>query len=177
MSKEIFSVSSEEIKELVFKKAKEFSISPYLILGIIKKESAFNNQAVRYEQNWRWPFNIEMFAKLNKITFNTENNLQSHSWGLMQVMGTVARELGHRGTFFELLIPDVNLTYGCLKLASLLKKYSTEDNAISAYNQGNVRRLADGRYANFDYVDQVKQFKREFEGLSGGINDDKMDES
>jgi|SRR6478736_2935954 len=172
MNKEIFSISNEEIKELVFQKAKEFSIDPYLILAIVKKESTFNVLAMKEEHNWRYltpQSQIEMFAKLNKVTMNTEKSLQSHSWGLMQVMGSVARENGHRGSFIELLIPDVNLTIGCKHLSKFLKALGTEDNAISAYNQGSPRRRADGKYANQEYVDLVKQFKKEFEGLSRGF--------
>ena len=168
MNKKIFDVSNEEIKDCVLRLSAEHSVSPELIFAFIKKESAFNVLAMRFEQNWKYLFDIETFAKLNKVSFNTEKSLQSHSWGLMQVMGTVARELGHRGSLLELLIPDVNLKYGILKYKQLLKKYHTEECAISAYNQGNARRLPDGRFANFDYVEDVKKFKLEFSKLNKG---------
>lgn len=70
---------------------------------------------------------------------------QQASWGLMQVMGAVARELGYRGRYLPSLCHiDTNLALGCLKLRQLLTwADGDEEQALAAYNggrAGNLRR-------------------------------------
>ena len=139
-------------------KSKEHQIPFELVLAVIEKESAFNNMTYRYEELWRYHKNIEFFATKTRVSYNSEKHLQATSWGLMQVMGTVARELGFEGHFTELSDPGVGIEFGCRKLKQLLKKYSTQDDAISSYNAGSPRRLPDGTYSNQEYVSKVNKF-------------------
>lgn len=63
---------------------------------------------------------------------------QQASWGLMQVMGALARELGFRGPYLTQLVdPATNLAYGCRQLA-LLMTWAEGDlrKAVGAYNAG-----------------------------------------
>lgn len=166
LNKNIFDpISNEEIKGLIESYSQKYDIDINLILAIVKKESAFNVLASRAERDYKYLFNVGYFAGLNKTTIYTEQCLQSKSWGLMQIMGGVARELGHRTSMFELLIPELNLDYGCKHFSKFLKKLGTQENAISAYNQGSPRRNADGKFKNQKYVDDVLRFKKEFEAL------------
>lgn len=152
----------EVIIEIARTKAREFEIPLHIVLAVIKKESDFNNMTYRYEAGWRYHYNIEQFSRMTKTSFNSEKHLQATSWGLMQVMGTVARELGFFGYFTELCDPGTGIHYGCKKLKSLMDKYSTLDDAIASYNAGSPRRLPNGDYENQGYVDGVKQFMNEF---------------
>ena len=87
----------------------------------------------------------------------TERQDQMTSWGLMQVMGAVARELGHTGPLSDLLDPPTGLFYGCLHLRRFRAKYDIWPDVIAAYNAGSPRRVAGqiGPYVNQSYVDKV----------------------
>ncbi len=63
---------------------------------------------------------------------------QQASWGLLQVMGAVARERGFNGLFLtELCDPKVGLLLGCKHYAALLRWASGDTwKAVAAYNAG-----------------------------------------
>jgi hypothetical protein len=123
-------------------------------------ESAGDTLAVRYESHWKYFVNPELFARLNNITADTERTLQMMSFGLMQVMGGVARELGYRRNLLSLTDPVLAIDYGCRKLAQLKGKYNTTDDIIAAYNAGSPRKNG-GLYVNQAYVDKVRGFMNE----------------
>lgn len=129
-------------------------------MAIIETESNFKPMAIRYEENWKYLYMGEIHAKMNGISYSTEKTLQKFSWGLMQVMGTVLRELGFSGSFLEMVDPALSIEYGCRKLKELLDKHATRDDAIAAYNAGSAKRVG-GVYVNQSYVDKVnKNFKK-----------------
>jgi hypothetical protein len=82
---------------------------------------------------------------------------QQMSWGLMQVMGAVAREYGFAGDFLsELCVPAVGLEYGCRHLAHLHRRFGPDwAPVIAAYNAGSPRQTASGAFENQEYVDSV----------------------
>lgn len=63
---------------------------------------------------------------------------QQASWGLMQVMGAVAREQGFVGVYLPQLVdPGINLAYGCVVLAQHLHwAGGAVGRAVAAYNAG-----------------------------------------
>lgn len=122
-----------------------------LVYAICQVESSLNPLATRYEPNFRWLVgNIDTMTPL-------ERQGQMTSWGLMQVMGSVARELGFQGPFEELLQPTHGLFYGCLHLRRFKAKYNEWPDVIAAYNAGSPRRVMGsvGAYVNQPYVDKV----------------------
>jgi soluble lytic murein transglycosylase-like protein len=147
----------EELRNYVEHYAVAFNLKPELIQAIILRESDNNQYAMRYEPNWQYLTSVKRFAGLTGTTEDTERMGQSISWGLMQVMGTCAREMGFVGSFPELCVIETNLYYGCLKLSQLLKKYENLKDAISAYNSGCPVKKLDGSYKNQGYVDTVLQ--------------------
>ena len=95
--------------------AEELSLNPNIIAAIIITESTGKTCAMRFEPGWRWFTPTEhMMAYAEKLgcSVQTEENGQATSWGLMQVMGTVAREHGFRGWFSELCQPETGIRYG-----------------------------------------------------------------
>lgn len=125
-----------------------------LVYAICQVESSLNPLATRYEPNFRWLVgNIDTMTPL-------ERHGQMTSWGLMQVMGSVARELGFAGQFDDncaLFLPSINLFYGCLHLRRFKAKYNEWPDVIAAYNAGSPRRVMGsvGAYVNQPYVDKV----------------------
>ena len=87
----------------------------------------------------------------------TERVGQMCSWGLMQVMGAVAREYGFKGYFPQLCDPVVGLRYGCLHVTKFRAKYGQWSDVIAAYNAGSPRREPTNpwSYVNQFYVNKV----------------------
>lgn len=141
--------------KLIFDNAKSFNLDPVLVEAVIEIESAGKPMKVRYEPNWKYLYQVDEFAKKLGITSDTEKMLQSFSWGLMQVMGSVAREIGFTEDMPALCNPEKNIFYGCKKLKSLCNKYPIQADAIAAYNAGIPKVMANGRYFNQQYVDKV----------------------
>ena len=122
-----------------------------LVYAICQVESSLNPTATRHEPHYRW------LVGDNESMSPTERHDQMTSWGLMQVMGAVARELGHTGPLSDLLDPPTGLFYGCLHLRRFRAKYDIWPDVIASYNAGSPRRVAGqiGPYVNQSYVDKV----------------------
>ena len=140
--------------------AQNWDIDPLLVKAVVLTESSGNIFAVRHEPSYKWLFK-PVEVRPAGSTLETEIVFQKTSWGLMQIMGAVAREYGFRGWLPELCTPAKNLEYGCRYLQALIKRFGGEREAVSAYNQGSPRRNADGKFLNQGYVDKV--FKRRLE--------------
>jgi soluble lytic murein transglycosylase-like protein len=149
-------ILSPRTVDIVHQAAKGLGVPPMLAIAICEVESAGDPFAVRYEGHWKYKFEPEKFAKLNRITVDTEIQLQKFSYGLLQVMGTVARELGHQESLLKLTDPYIGARMGCLKLAKLFSILKSTDDVIAAYNAGSPLKNADGKYVNQQYVDKVK---------------------
>lgn len=118
--------------------AEAHGLDPALVAAIVEIESGGNQHAIRYEPGYRWLW-PRGFPPKNYLpcTPETEECAQKMSWGLMQIMGAVAREHGFRGSFLsEMTTPPIGLDYGCRLLAYLIQKYGDERRAVSAYNAG-----------------------------------------
>ncbi|WP_367026633.1 lytic transglycosylase domain-containing protein [Methylococcus sp. ANG] len=119
-----------EMKRVAIQAACTNDIPAAWVLAIIEVESSGRWDATRREPGYRWFW--------GKITNNQERIGQSTSYGPMQVMGAVARELGFKGQF-ETLCGPLGVVYGCLHLAGLIRRFGLTDGAIRAYNTGNSK--------------------------------------
>jgi hypothetical protein len=133
-----------------------YDVDPKLIAAIVSVESYGKTCATRYEPRYKWLFEPKVYARQNKITLETEVMHQKTSWGLMQIMGACARELGYDDYLVNLCDPKIGLKFGILHLKNYLKKYENIDDAISSYNQGAPRKDDGGKYLNQHYVNEVK---------------------
>lgn len=88
---------------------------------------------------------------------------QQASWGLLQIMGAVAREQGFRGRYLvELSQPSLNLDLGCRFFAGLLKWAKGDPwRAVGAYNGGRGNWHAPAPQAH------VAKVKRWYTAVSG----------
>ena len=102
----------EARKQLVSKYAGKWALDVPLVCALIEHESSWNPWAFRPEPEFEKRYVDPM--KLNL----TETIGRSCSWGLMQIMGQTATELGFGGRFHNALCdPGVGVDYGCRKLA------------------------------------------------------------
>jgi soluble lytic murein transglycosylase-like protein len=112
-----------------------------LVCAVIEQESSWEPHAIRYEPAFRTRY----VAPLGLPP--TEEVARSISWGLMQVMGQVAREHAFaRKSLAALCDPATGLEIGCAVLASKLSASAgAVSRALELWNGG----------ANSDYAAQV----------------------
>jgi len=128
--------------------SKRYRIDPFLVKAIITIESSHNTWANRYEPNWRWLLNVKWWARRLRESCSTERMNQMTSWGPMQVMGTVARELGHTGFLPSLCDPNIGIDYGCRKFRQCMDRVGDDvPKALSKYNSGRPNSKRGRAYA------------------------------
>lgn len=132
-----------------------------IVPAICEVESGWNTYAMRYEPAFaaRYINGRNVAHPREGCSRLTEELGLATSWGLMQVMGQTARELGFDGPYLaELCEPDVGMTYGCLLLAQKMKLYHRDyglGGVIAAYNAGSPRMDRNGQWINQPYVNKV----------------------
>lgn len=93
-----------------------------LVCAVIEQESCWNPYAMRYEPTFFSRYVAPLYTN-NKITAS-EAWARGFSWGLMQVMGQVAREHGFAASehpfLSELCDPEQGITVGCRVLSGKL---------------------------------------------------------
>ena len=121
-----------ELVELAKKAAVAHGLDPSLVCAVCEQESSWEPSAIRYE-----PAFYEKYVKPQNLS-PTEAQARSFSWGLMQIMGQVAREQGFTGRFLAALCdPATAIEYGCRKLARCLSRAGGDiHNALQYYNGG-----------------------------------------
>jgi soluble lytic murein transglycosylase-like protein len=134
-----------EMIDLVRSIASAHGLEPALVCAVVEQESAWNCWAVRYEPAFLSRYVAPLYTA-GKLTA-TEAYTRSMSWGLMQVMGQVAREHGFDGDSLpELCDPALGIEIGCRILAArLARARGNMTAALLAWNGG----------ANSNYADQV----------------------
>jgi len=158
--------------------ANEHELPPALVIAIVATESGWNPSAWRVEPPYRYLWDNRTGKPFRHLTHaeiaseeapsdfhaiagqsrDTEWWGQQASWGLMQVMGAVARENGFKEAFPALCNPHTGLHYGCAHLHDLVHHYRGRygwAGVVAAYDAGSPRRGDDGRWVNQSYVDMV----------------------
>lgn len=153
-------MTAKEISDKAEYYANLVGVDANLVLAIIEQESGFNQWAIRYEPEFKYVLTADKFATMNRITTQTETQLQKMSIGLMQVMGAVYRELGFTESLAKCFDPSISIYYGCLKIKQLMGRYSSLSDVIASYNAGSPRRDSSGAYVNQHYVDSVLSHMR-----------------
>jgi len=124
---------SADLLALARATASRHALDPALVCAVVEQESSWDPQAIRYEPAFRTRY----VAPLGLPP--TEEIARSISWGLMQVMGQVAREHGFAGKFFTSLCdPAAGLDIGCQVLGAKLSAAGGDDvsRALLLWNGG-----------------------------------------
>src|SRR3972149_8253567 len=131
----------EDLKAMAQDAAVGHGLDPKLVTAIIVQESNWNPWAWNPEPRYRWFWDVRKNMPFRKVTdqeilnkfppsdFSTLSGdrdqewwAQQASWGLMQIMGAVARECGFRGPYLPAILdPFDNITYGCIPLRRKLR--------------------------------------------------------
>ena len=117
--------------------ATQHSLDPALVCAIVEQESAWDSHAIRYEPAFRTRY----VAPLGLPP--TEEVARSISWGLMQVMGQVAREHSFTAQSLAALCdPATGLEVGCAVFATKLRASTRDADAASAANNDDAASIA-----------------------------------
>lgn len=121
--------------------AETHKLDPALVCAVIEQESSWDPFAIRYEPAFRTRYVVRLSLPA------TEEIARSISWGLMQVMGQVAREHGYAGrSVAGLCDPGTGIDVGCAVLMSKLSAANGDvKHALELWNGG----------ANPNYAPQV----------------------
>lgn len=139
----------EVYRERVETVCKDIGLDPKLMSAIIEVESSWDPWAVRYEPLFSYLSKPNYWANVNRITEASEKTLQKFSWGLGQIMGGTARNLGMTGPITSLCDVGLNIFWCGTYLKRLMIRYPETPAFISAYNAGSPTG------ANQDYVKKV----------------------
>lgn len=146
-----------DLRPQIERHARRHNLEPGMVAAIVTVESGGNAFAWRPEPAYRWLWDVRQgkpFRSLTPVEISRpfapadfpalagsrdqEWNAQRASWGLMQIMGALARELDYDGLYLTRLTdPEINLDLGCRHLEGLLRwAEGNGDKAIGAYNAG-----------------------------------------
>lgn len=150
-------MTSAFLSSLVNEAAERAGISVPLVRAIVQVESTWNRFAWNPEPRYRFLWNVELNRPFRVLTEDERTSEvppadfptlagdrdqewwgQQASWGLMQIMGAVAREGGFTAPYLpELTDPAANLLVGCRHLRGLLQWAAGDvSKAVGAYNAG-----------------------------------------
>jgi soluble lytic murein transglycosylase-like protein len=144
----------DELKALAIEAAKSHDIEPALFLALVHNESSWNPDAVRLEQGF-----YSKYVSTMKGLSITEKILRAASFGLCQIMGQVARELGFDDPdLSKCAEPRSNLILGCKRLRTALQRnnFVTKD-ALLDYNGGGDLAYPDRVLRYYDQYKAVNQ--------------------
>lgn len=129
-------MTKDDLIALARQKASEHGLDGNLICAIIEQESAWNPWAIRYEPAFLSRYIAPLYTA-GKLSA-TEAYSRSFSWGLMQVMGQVARENGYSlHTLAELCDPAIGIEFGCAVFAKRMERAKGDAKAaLLSWNGG-----------------------------------------
>jgi len=175
----LFVLTPGQLDQIVAECAQQWALPFPLVRGVVLHESGGGDVwAWNPEPRYRWfwdvrkntPFravtSAEVAAKVPPTDFRAASAGvdpdaewwgQQASWGLMQIMGAVARERGFTGRFLNALHdPVLNVNIGCKHLAAYAKRYLGSlgwPGVLRAYNGGPY---AATHNTNPEYVDKIR---------------------
>jgi soluble lytic murein transglycosylase-like protein len=128
--------ASVQLVALARRAAAAQSLDPALVCAVVEQESGWNPWAMRYEPAFFAKYVANLYTN-NKISAS-EAYARGFSWGLMQVMGQVARETGFDAAFLSALCdPEQGLATGCKVLRKKFDAMAGDmTRALLAWNGG-----------------------------------------
>jgi soluble lytic murein transglycosylase-like protein len=74
------------------------------------------------------------------------NDGVSNSYGICQIKLETAKELGFKGDYKKLMLPENNIYYAGLYLQKQINRYNSVQRGVIAYNRGNAKGLTKSNY-------------------------------
>lgn len=123
--------------ELTKQIANSHGLDTSVVCGIAEQESSWYTFSIRWEPDFYARYVAPIIPHFNLS--HTEAEARAISWGLGQVMGQVARELGFSGvSLAELCDPPAGIEWLCRVFEHKLKEAAGNVNkALELYNGGS----------------------------------------
>jgi len=153
-----------ELLVLVRDAANRYELWSEIVCAVIEQESAWDPWALRYEPAFYQRY-VQPQVSRGSINNETEARARAFSWGLMQVMGQVAREHGFAArSLTELCEPATGLDVGCRVLtAKLAAAKGNMVRALLLWNGGGNRdypAAVMARAAHYAVVPQISSLMK-----------------
>jgi soluble lytic murein transglycosylase-like protein len=135
-------MNRDELIALAQKTAAAHGLLPKIFCGLVERESAWNPWSIRYEPGFYEEY-VQKMLEAGAVHDETEAHGRAISWGLGQVMGETAREMGFAGDFAQLCDPEIGLEYAARILRHDIDRASS--NVVAAllrYNGGGNQSYA-----------------------------------
>ncbi len=131
-------MDAQKLETLARQAAARHGLSEALVCAVAEQESGWGAWAIRYEAGF-----FDRYVP--KDLPASEARARAFSWGVMQVMGQVAREHGFTGKFLtELCDPETGFEIGCRVLKSKWTKAGGDTrHALLLWNGGARPAYAD----------------------------------
>jgi hypothetical protein len=130
------SISRDDLISLARSTAAAHGLFAHVVCGQIERESSWQPWTIRYEDSFFARYIQPMLAS-GALCDATEARARAFSWGLGQVMGELARELGYRGHLAALCDPATGIEWQCRALSEKLRLQGGNlPDALQAYNGG-----------------------------------------
>lgn len=158
--------------DLVAAIAEPHGLDTDLVLAVVAQESSGRPGAWNPEPHYRWFWDISANSPFRVVTdsevasqrppddFDGDDAEwwgQQSSWGLLQVMGAVARERGFAAVDLpDLCVPWIGIRYGIAQLVHLRKRFGSGDDMLATYNGG-----PGAKGGNRDYVAAIHRRLKE----------------
>lgn len=169
---------NHKLVSLIKEVAGRHDLPPELVQAVVQVESAGQACAWNPEPHYRYLVDCRTGKPFRKLTREEQRSkippedfpclggdrdqewwAQQASWGLMQVMGAVARERGFVGPYLpELCNPEVGLEYGCRHLAMFTRRFYSRFGwaaVCAAYNGGSGAVRGKVEFLNPEYPAKV----------------------
>jgi hypothetical protein len=169
-------VLAHDLELAIGRAALRHNLAIGLVRAVVHVESGGNPWAFNPEPRYRYVWDVRRWAPFRTLRAEEAVSAvppadfaalagdpdqewwgQRASWGLMQVMGAVARERGFRGPYLsELCDPAIGLDAGCRTLVELLRWARGDVTAaVAAYNGGPAGNAPGGPLRNQAYAGKV----------------------
>lgn len=136
-------VFDSKLMAMARKAADAEGLDAAVVCAVVEQESGWNTWAMRYEPQFFAKYVASLYTN-NKVGA-TEAYARGFSWGLMQVMGQTAREMGVNSLHLSTLCdPVVGLAVGCKVLRKKLEAAGGNmHKALLAWNGGGNPEYAE----------------------------------
>jgi soluble lytic murein transglycosylase-like protein len=127
----------------------QHGLNESLVCAVVEQESSWEPSATRYEPLFRERYIVPLIVPLGLSL--DEQTFRATSYGLMQVLGEVAREFGYTGDTEGLKDPATGLEFGCRKLSQCMQRAGNDAyRALEFFNGGGNKLYAGQVIARID---------------------------
>jgi len=153
----------ESLHKNIVKESMRYNFNPSLVAAMIFQESGGKLDAHEYSKGYPYFYKPAFYAEMQGIPLETETEAQRSSYGLMQIKCSTARYIGFSRPCQNLYNVSTNLAFGVKYMSILKRRYKSDTDMISSYNQGQPFKFKNGQYRNYRYVRNVLILEKRFQ--------------